>query len=82
MQRKLEILEALRTNVINTRDSDAISNELTRELVRIESDLDEAINTEKQIILLDQEIREIELQKKLDEAFAKDDSHTKRLSQN
>ena len=81
---KLEILEALRNNVQSVRDSDSSSVELTEELNSIEADLEEAIKKEKeekQIELLEKSIKE-EMQKKLNEAFAKDDSHTKRLSQN
>ena len=81
MESKLEILEALRTNVINARDSDFITDGLTEELNKIEEDLTEAINNEKQIALLDNESKKIELQKRLDEACRNDDSHAKVLSQ-
>lgn len=81
MESKLEILEQLRTNIINTRDSDIITNELTEELNRIEEDLDKAIREEKQVLILEKELKEIELQNRLDKAFKKDDSNTKGSSQ-
>jgi hypothetical protein len=81
MQSKLEILEALRTNITHARDSDFITDELTSELIKIEEDINSAIDDEQQIIILEKELKSIELQKRLDNAFAHDDSHTKRLSQ-
>ena len=81
MESKLEILEQLRTNIINTRDSDIITNELTEELNRIEEDLDKAIREEKQVLILEKELKAIELQNRLDEAFKKDDSHAKGLNE-
>ena len=72
MQNKLEILEALKQNIIDTRESDYITNELTEELTRIESDIDEAI----------QKTKEEELEERLNKAFQNDQSHTKRLSEN
>ena len=72
MQNKLEILEALKQNIIDTRESDYTTNELTEELTRIESDIDEAIKKTK----------EEELEERLNKAFQNDQSHTKRLSEN
>lgn len=72
MQNKLEILEALKQNIIDTRESDYTTNELTEELTRIESDIDEAI----------QKTKEEELEERLNKAFQNDQSHTKRLSEN
>ena len=81
MESKLEILEQLRTNVINARDSDFITDDLTQELNRIEQDLTDAIDDEKQIVLLDKELKKIELQKRLNDACKNDKTHTQRLSQ-
>ena len=81
MQSKLEILEALKENVQSVRDSDSSSVGLTEELNNIEADLDKAIREEKQVLILEKELKEIELQNRLDEAFEKDDSHTKGLSE-
>ena len=72
MQNKLEILEALKQNIIDTRESDYTTNELNEELTRIESDIDEAI----------QKTKEEELEERLNKAFQNDQSHTKRLSEN
>lgn len=81
MQSKLEILEALKENVQSVRDSDSSSVGLTEELNNIEADLDKAIREEKQVLILEKELKAIELQNRLDEAFKKDDSHTKGLSE-